>query len=582
MRVILIPDYEEIFWGEKPEMSSLINDIPSKVIISLMSLINSELTFGINDKQSQIKLFQFISQRFGEEDYQKIRQQIEKFYKKTFINGSNSEIAIFGLRYTMELISRELANYRDFEFSDTTPEQELRIFKAYLLVVGELNENDRVIVTKINEKKSINGIKELLWPHYIKQFEFTYRSDPILEGIKSLAFLQFCQRDITLSPCLDTFISKTDAKNSDDYVGKILGIANLSFKPYSETDFSNFQVINLPSKDILFESLTLQSEDISNYEKKQKDYIGIKEKPIFKLNDNNHTVINWNYLYNTLFTGLIFSFYKYSNAVKPLKSFDNYKSRISTEFSHKILFQGIIKGCFPNADCLWFDDKNDDEFNPDCYYRKGKCIFLMEFKDNLINKDIIHSDDFDVIKDEIDKKFISSRDGKKGISQIKRNLDYLTRNPPKFDPIFKKEKIRNYTIYPIIVHTNFYFALPGINEYINERFSVETENLKNSFKPLKPLTIIDIDFFFRHITHLNTNAISLYNIIEMYLKEIIAKKNKSREKLDDAQILFNSMAGFDEIMMRKEREFPEVDRTNYLEEIYRCLRITRPNKNTTK
>jgi hypothetical protein len=163
MKVLFIPSYKDIFQGGKPDILSLLHDIPSKVIIALMSIINSELFLNGKEKHSQIKIFDYVTRRFQENDYQIIRNKIERFYEKMRLeNGHNIEIGLFDIRYTIEFISRELLNYRDFDFEVTTPEQELNIYKAYLLIVNEIDEKEAILLSKVNPEKDIHGIKHLL------------------------------------------------------------------------------------------------------------------------------------------------------------------------------------------------------------------------------------------------------------------------------------------------------------------------------------------------------------------------------------------------------------------------------------
>ncbi len=142
MKIVLIPTYKDVFEGKSEQYFKLVEDIPSRVIITLMSFINNQLIDYRNDRKKQIELFDFVVRRLEPKEKARIANQINKFYHR-----ANSDIALFGLRYTMEFINRELVNYRDFDFIDTTPEQELRIFKAYLKIVEDLTTNDAEIIS---------------------------------------------------------------------------------------------------------------------------------------------------------------------------------------------------------------------------------------------------------------------------------------------------------------------------------------------------------------------------------------------------------------------------------------------------
>lgn len=433
MQIVVVPTYEDIYGIQKESYADLVHDIPSKVIITLMSYINNQLLYNIKEKEIQQYIFAFITRRFEEQEKKRIDLKIRQFQLRV-----KSSFVIFGLRYCMEFINKELIDYRDFDYIDTTPEQELRIFKAYLLIVEEATNEDAKMISRKYENTNHFGIKTLVWPHAVKTFEFTYPHQlyPISQGIKSLAFLGFCQNDNSLKDYLTNYLAINSCLTIQEYAGRILGLCKLSYQQRTFDKLSRDNFFTMPNEDTLVESFVLNLDDIKNYN--PRDYISIKEKPIFKF-EEKYCVINWNYLFNKLFSGLLFSFYKNSN-IKKSKKFDEYKAYIGAKFSHNVLFRGIINECFRDADYIWFDDDSKaEEFNPDCYFRFGKKIFIIEFKDTLLNADIIHSGDFEKIKTEIDKKFIAVGNKKKGISQIIKKLEYIAKKAPTFDD-FKNKK----------------------------------------------------------------------------------------------------------------------------------------------
>ncbi len=131
MKMIITPVYSDIFEGEKPTMASLLNDIPSEVIITILCLINAKLYSEQHKWKTQIDIFNFLT--FRQPDDLKV-EILSKVFKRVERNN-NEQIALFASVFCMEFIHFELLNYRKIEFTDTTPFQELNFLKAYFLLV---------------------------------------------------------------------------------------------------------------------------------------------------------------------------------------------------------------------------------------------------------------------------------------------------------------------------------------------------------------------------------------------------------------------------------------------------------------
>jgi len=73
----------------------------------------------------------------------------------------------------------------------------------------------------------------------------------------------------------------------------------------------------------------------------------------------------------------------------------------------------------------------------------------------------------------------------------------------------------------------------------------------------------------------------VYFILSTSLNELVARKNKTKRTTqndyDIINMIFNSMASFDDVMSKRQTEFPQVDNSPFLKELYSCLRIS-PNR----
>ena len=147
------------------------------------------------------------------------------------------------------------------------------------------------------------GGKTFIWPHFMRVFEFTHPNyaNPIFEGFKSLAFLHFCNRDEKIKKCFEYFLQKTASVKIEDYVGRIMHLAKINFTGQPYDHLNNNNLFTAKNADPLLDSITLSSSDILGYKDKQKDFLGIKEKPIFKYDDEKNVVLSWNYLVSFMY-----------------------------------------------------------------------------------------------------------------------------------------------------------------------------------------------------------------------------------------------------------------------------------------
>lgn len=209
-------------------------------------------------------------------------------------------------------------------------------------------------------------------------------------------------------------------------------------------------------------------------------------------------------------------------------------------------FSNIMRA-LPKANhaILHFDDRSDNV--PDCYFRHNKTAMLIEFKGYLFPDDLSANPNFDKIKKYIDERFILNEKGKaKGVGQILNQLKLLKENNFDFDVDYKnKLHGKRIRVYPIIVHTEFHFSMPGISEYLNEAFQNQLdEETKNHFE-IKPLSIINLEVLFHFVFH-RGDFTQLSELLDRY-QNILKNRKDFYTKQKSVDTFLRSKASFDEI-----------------------------------
>jgi len=551
MEVITVVEYKHIFDGPRPNAKDLLKDISSRYIIAVMAMINDVLSIRGNTMETQAFLMYNLAGDFPED----IRNQ-------TLARAGiklKQDFEIFNFPYTVEMINRELVNFKTEGRSEIekAPEDILAIFKAYLSIVQEVSERDTSILqTAIEDaKKGGDNFVKLMWPHLMRQYQFANRPEPFYEINRSLALLSFLESHPEFGEHTKEYFKSLNCYNYQDYSLALLSLLLPHLKRQPSPNLSDYlyKIITDRPEPVL-ESLVADPLEIGNDPKKQLDYLGLKERPIFRFEEDQYIVPYWDFFINALFTGFVFSFYsnsgiksKFQDPGNPTDEtgFGKFKGKIGKEFSEGVLFKNTMVKCFSRQQetLLFFDDSN--EFNPDCYYRQGNLIFIIEFKDYLLSSEVIQSASYDVIKDEIDKKFVSEqvkKNGKlkrkdKGVSQLARNIEKLAKDQAvfwKIDPEAGTQRLNlvDMTIYPIIVQTSIYFDFPGINDYLNNVIQDRLGPIKIKFKRIAPFTMIDFRYFEQRLLLFSDARIELADELDYYHNQISILKEKANGTRD--------------------------------------------------
>ena len=539
MRMILMPGYRSLFGEPEKTYEEYVKNIPSEIIIATMIALNNELNLDANEGENQAKLRSLVCWRFTPEQLQLINIATEKYRRKTkgLFKGY-----FFGGRYLLSMILKELNNYRPFTMIDDSPQQEFNMLMAYFLLIDEVNFADNAIMDegrgRFNEPF---GKYRLIWTTTINQYELNERPDIGFEFFKLLSFVGYAITNFR--------------KESKEYVN------SFGFKSYGELLYSiheinlvtakvnqgePFRKLNYIKPGDNVDERHLKSQTINEViEKKEIVLSDLKKYPLFFSHHEKYMIIDDELYRKRTYKGPFFDLY-YSTSLKDKIRFNKYSEQISSAVLERNLFRSIMTGLRNNKyDFLFFDD--DSDAAPDCYYRQNKTVFLVEFKAYLFPDEISSKPNFDKIKEYIDKRFVSNEKGEaKGIGQIIKQINGLYENTYDFDQDYKANlHDKKITIYPIICHNEFYFSLPGINEYLDDLFQRDiSPQIRNKFV-IKPLTVIDLSMLSDMVLK-GSNFRLLAALIDRYHK-ILEGRRKYSSKLIDIDLFLKSKSSFDEM-----------------------------------
>lgn len=515
--------YKDIFEDyDKVSIQNLIINIPSKNIIEVVGFFNAQVHTIERDSTKQVEFLNMWVGRLPEEVLEKINFFIIRTNSSpdknfNFINNVSSLI----------LIGYVLQNYNELEkVKNLTPEQELNLFKAYLFCTDEwLNKQSSTLrVEKITTKDELVNILLPLQLPYQEVLEF---KEFTVQFIKAIYFFRFCDTNPHFKGYMNLFLTEYKIDSWQRYLTNILNLYVNSFQTLNKP-------INVPVEflDIInfLDSLSIRISDFS----KSDDFLSLREKPVYKMDDSTYIFLNLNFLVDKLFQTIQFEFAKVligNKAVfkgKIIKNFSDFKSVYGEEFSENGLFYKVLDYVFEKSNFFKYNGQELKMFigdgEPDYYMRDKAKVYLFEYKDVLLNAKTKHSYDFTEIKSEIFKKLVRNEKGaEKGVTQLVSNIKKVRNNEfKKFDDY----DFENVIIYPILIYTDFSFNISGINQLLNVEFrrQIDDKKVKNPLL-IKDLVLIDLDTLIKFQDLFRDKRLKINNCLNEYLEFVKMKEN---------------------------------------------------------
>jgi len=564
MKIGIIPTYREIFGENPPELSSLIVGIPSKLIVSLVSVMNGELYLSQNDLRTQIKILNFLLQR----QTNQTRSEIYKKISEQFSRKGVDDFSIFSTHINIQFLHFSLEHYyEDQNFIDITPEQELKIFKAYFITSSKIFDEMRI---DTDTESPVDYFRKNFWPMMIGQFLLNHPYNYFLAIVKSKCFFDSLEFEAGLGEYVRAFVGRFNDPNSLTY---ILRFANTLQEAQLRNDAKKIAPFSIRADGTsipFFDELSINLKKYSsNFITNKSNYKGLKEKPLFKVRPDSYVIINWDFLSRKIYDGMIFDFHNISGIKqeKRFKSFPLFKQFVGQEAIEKYLFRRLVNGCFKNKYAIIKFDEGEFAGFPDAYVRVGNKVFLFEIKDSLFSAKAIDSENYELVKEEIDKKYNTEKPKRKGTYQLVNQIEKLLIKPFEAESYDQLNlKTRNLMIYPIIIYTDSHFGLPGIGNYLQEEF------LKSNFKNVKDLSFIDIDFLVAKISQLQKKDLTLDKLIDLTIQEM-KKRHKRLHRINNIDNLMLLNDNFQSLCSKHLKKFNSDG--NYVKVLFDELDLSR-------
>lgn len=512
--------YSCIFPAGKDSLMDILKIIPSKSAISWLSylLFKKDLvTSNQNELDFFIPLLFNMNAKLQREitDYlQYVTDELESY---VFIDRASLLLLI---EYILE--NHNESNVNILESKDDFS----NLFIAYLICCDERIHYSTQDLVSIKDAES--QILHHL-PAQLKINDVIYPKDYRVEFIRFYQFMVFCEQDVEFREYLKVFLQQNKIEKWEDYLHFVL-------QTYLTNSTNQEGATNLikiaPERYYGKKLLDAMSIDINSF-KRTADFTGLRSKPIYNHGNDLYSIIFSNFFIDKMFQGFLFDLASTlkEKGENKIKDYPQFKQLIGNRFTEKYLFYEIMQGCFSKTHRkLRLGEelrRNVGDGEPDFYIRKGKDIFLFDFKDVMLNAKIKHCGNLEEIKNEFFQNFALKtveKSGKnqkhkhKGISQLLNVIEnYLI---TIFQKVDRFEITDKFNVYPIIVYQDPCFDIEGFRYLLNERFEELKRNRvipKDCF--VKECVMISLEILIKLEDYFADGILHLDILIDNYILE---------------------------------------------------------------
>lgn len=202
--------YPDLFDDSIQDVNVLLKDIDSDILIQVMCYLNSYL-FPYND-ETLIGKHKEIFQKFFGGLPKGIRYKLELLIEDKKILFLRSSI--------LEFIQYLFMNYHVIsEFEDTTPEHELNLLKAYLIISDKKHEKSFDLKKKDKDQELFYTF---FWPFLAQQFDLNKIEHPIFPLVKGAIYLSYFKNNETYNFYYKEFLDKSGCKTGWEYIHKLI------------------------------------------------------------------------------------------------------------------------------------------------------------------------------------------------------------------------------------------------------------------------------------------------------------------------------------------------------------------------
>lgn len=466
-----------------------------------------------------------------------INKRIAQYVFKNKIEGNLKLVSREGsLQLAETILVNKIELIDNNQNSEDRDSEELNLFKAILIINGNINRNDNLTLDTTED--NIEKIAEIFVALKFSSADLGLYEDVSFELLK-LAFatsyrfqslIAFLSSKEELRYLLDDLCRFFKQDNSAA-LQKQVDYLIIQILLFRENNSYKFKVEDKEATEFLD---SLCANEIIT----EADFLRLRNHPLYKIDDFTYAIIDPFFILDKFTKSLKFILKESYNRQNSYKDSDGrFFSWFNKEFSEEFLMKNLLDNIFNKKYFIKANANIGEESKPDYYFRYDKNIFLFEYKDVLIKKETKVSGDIELILGVLKKKFLFDPgvDRAVGIGQLINHIRAVGAGNFPFDDNINLEKNNN--VYPVLLLSDRLLEIPGINYILNKWFR---ENLDQDGSNLnvKNLCVLDINTLIFLEQYLKRNDGNFKNLLEEHIAKMDKKPKGYGDTLQKFQVNF--------------------------------------------
>ncbi|MFD1015508.1 hypothetical protein [Winogradskyella rapida] len=452
-----------------------------------------------------------------------VYDRVVDYSKKTGLKNKPETICKHASLKLSELILSNRNELLEENENSSIDEDEINLFKAFLVVNQEINKNQNLESTSDSNFEKLVDISVIfnfpLSDLAIFENDDVEFSKLIYTTLVKVEFLfEFLNSKSEFDNLKKHLITSFNTDNEEDFFKEMRYLFGKLLKLKTSNNYI-FQVDDENSEKFL---TSMTSDDILTDE----DFTYMKIHPLYKLEEHTYSIVNYFYVIDKFYRSSKFKIKEIYESDSSLKSkYGNFFSFFNKEFSENFLMRKILDEIFDKPYLIKKPESEKElDGEPDYYLRQNNNIFIFENKDVLIAKAIKASADIEKINEVLKIKFLGDEDHKVGIGQLINTIEEILEKKFRFDSYVNSKN--NLKIYPILLVHDRIFQTTGINYKLNNWYIKSLEErlgIKFNLSNIKSLTVIDIDTIIWWSPYLKEKDKRFKDILDNHLNKLNSK-----------------------------------------------------------
>jgi len=530
-------EYADLYDDEPKETAAYLEGIDRSWLITSVCYLISVDNFNSYSMPAQKCLLVLLQNHMKNDEVKRLFDRLDEVVAKhpksvypTLINHQ----ALFQLLRVVLLKDDEENGEKD------TLKAYLGLLKAVLLENTNEMERDKASINSMLNDPMMNS-KLMLQQDLLNMglFGMNHVEEEKMQQLRFLVLAQYAKRmDAILAKALNNHIWNRMLKNPLVF----MLTANMPLKVYHDVGFGGEGITKVEKAEFKnalslwedFESFVSErcidvrdgqnlSETFSEYN--MKGLHSFREKPVLKMTDEEYILVQRGFYAKLVYDKFLWDLRR---EYESLNQGRNFLSMLTSEFSEKWLFAETVKSMIGHKRIIWNNVFKKGHPAPDMTIRTRHNIYIFEFKDLKLPREVVDGHDMNAFMAFVDKKLDHEKDeklGDKGIPQLVKDIEEFFNGEFPYEKDHKKGNVK---VHPILVVNDKTFSARGFNNIMEDKFVKRVnanETLQKRQREIDHLLVMDFDILFMCSVRTRGNFAHFAYMVNSYFHNCLQSSN---------------------------------------------------------